>query len=589
MKLTQQQRQAVEWPGNLLLKACPGSGKTRTIVAKLILELERVRDTPFMVACITYTNAAIQEIDERAVAFLMPGDEKNFVVSTIHSFCLHHILRPFASRVPGFSGKMQVLNRDRPEFEAIASYAAEQVGRYDLTYNDYEAFAGLGLDANGKLSGTALENEMIRLAAPHFWARAQKLGFLDFANIIYKALRLLRDDPEIAKSLATRFQSFLIDEFQDTTDVQVEIFKAIHSQGKSRFFLVGDPAQSIFGFAGARPELIDPFADHIGANRNMSLSANFRSCPAIVDHAERLFPRNPAMTSEGKTKSVTEIPRFVWTSNTIDALFDEFLPAIERLKLPLGRCAVLAKAWHHLYPISRILREFGVPIVGPGARPYRRSRLFAHLAEQLGGAVIDGHLFRMRNLERAIFHAVQDVTGETRSEIFGYEGRLSTVRLMRIAQQLADENDGVAWLEKMSSAAGRVLAEGGWITPDDAPLFRSSVEEMKADMRHEKIDLDNLSINDLGMFASPDRALRLSTIHNAKGHEYAGVAIIGVKEGTIPFYRARTPTEIAAEKRLFYVGVTRAEQVLLYIADRDRFGNLPSRFLGPDGVNIWTP
>ena len=105
-------------------------------------------------------------------------------------------------------------------------------------------------------------------------------------------------------------------------------------------------------------------------------------------------------------------------------------------------------------------------------------------------------------------------------------------------------------------------------------------------MRHNKIDVDNLTIEDLGMFASPESALRLMTINEAKGREFAAVAIIGMREGSMPFYKAETDEAIEAEKRQFYVGVTRAERLLMYIYDQDRFGNLPSRFLGPEGVDI---
>src|SRR5690606_35588816 len=115
-----QQQRALDHPGNVLLKACPGSGKTRTIVAKLVKDVEALRGTPFSVACITYTNAAVSEIDARVAAHLMPDDQQNYVVSTIHSFCLHHVLRPFASRVEGFSGAMKVLTSEREEFTHIA-------------------------------------------------------------------------------------------------------------------------------------------------------------------------------------------------------------------------------------------------------------------------------------------------------------------------------------------------------------------------------------------------------------------------------------------------------------------------------------
>lgn len=586
MKLTPQQQLALDHTGNLLLKACPGSGKTRTIVAKLVKEVEEVRGTPFAVACITYTNAAVNEIDARVAAHLMPDDQTNYVVSTIHSFCLHHILRPFASRVAGFSGTMKVLTSERTEFVEIADLAAEMVGRFDLRFEDYVRFGGIGLDASGAFIGSALEDDMIALAAPHFMRLAANRGFIDFASILYHSYCLLRDDREVSRSVATKFRSFLIDEFQDTTEIQVEILRLLHQENRSTFFLVGDPAQSIFGFAGARPELIDPFADEISAKRDLSLSWNFRSSPAVVQHAERLFPRDPAMTSEGKAKSCPEPVHLVSTGNVFEAITDEFLPAIERMKLPLGRSAILAKSWNALYPISRALRDYGTRVVGPGARPYRRSRLFASLAEQLGAAVTDGHLYNIRQLERATFNAIQDATGESRYDVYGFDGRRTMVGLLRIAKDLARSLDGVEWLDAMAREVGRVLAGDQWIPPQHEADFAASVQDMVSDMRHSGIDVDNLSIDDLGMFASPDKALRLMTIHESKGREFAAVAVIGLKEGSMPHFKARTPEALDAERRQFYVAVTRAERLLMYLYDRDRYNNPPSRFLGKDGVGM---
>lgn len=586
MRLTPQQQLALNHPGNLLLKACPGGGKTRVIVAKLVKDVELLRGTPFGVACITYTNAAVSEIDARVAAHLMPDDNTSFVVSTIHSFCLHHILRPFASRVPGFSSAMKVLTSDREEFKAIADRAAELVGRFGLRFEDYERFGRIGLDANGQLIGAALEDDMVKLAAPHFLRISAERGFIDFASILYLTLQLLRTDAEVARSVATKFKSFLVDEFQDTTEIQVEILRAIHAQGKSQFFLVGDPAQSIFGFAGAKPELIDPFADEIGARRDLSLSWNFRSSGRVVEHAERLFPRNPAMTSEGKNKTCTEPVHLVKTASTFNALTDEFLPAIERMGLPLGRSAILAKSWAALYPISKALRDFGVKVVGPGARPYKGSRLFARLAEQLGAAVIDGHRFNIRQLERAVFSAIQDMSGHSRFDVYGYSGRRTMVELVRVSEEVSREKDGIDWLKTVADEAGRIFVRDEWVPPLHRNNFAASATDMIDDMNRNGIDLANLSIEDLGMFASPDKALRLMTIHEAKGREFAAIAIIGVKEGSMPHYKSTMGESLQAEKRQFYVAVTRAEQLLMYVFDYDRRGNPPSRFLGPDGVNI---
>src|SRR5262249_46929594 len=107
---------------------------------------------------------------------------------------------------------------------------------------------------------------------------------------------------------------------------------------------------------------------------------------------------------------------------------------------------------------------------------------------------------------------------------------------------------------------------------------------MKADMRNNGVDLANLTIDDLGIYASPDAALKLSTLHNAKGREYQAVAMMDLHEGRIPYYQARRLDELEEAKRLFYVGVTRAKQLLLYITDESNPRNQPSRFLLAEGV-----
>lgn len=583
MTLTAEQRAAVGCDDDLLLTACPGSGKTRTIAARLGREIEKLRGSPRAAACITYTNAAVQEVEQRIAAQLLDGDEQHYIICTIHSFCLTQVLRPFAWLVPGFAGTMRVLARDRPEFEAIARYAGAQVNFFNLGARDFEAFASLSLDANGHLIGLALTNEAVRRAAPYFWRRCTELGFIDFGNIIYKAYCLIRDKPLVAESVASRFSCFLVDEFQDTTELQIEILKLIHAQNRSRIFAVGDPAQSIFGFTGARPELIEPFARDVQARTDLQLTGNFRSSPPIVAHAERLIPRDPAMRSVGRYRNWRVAPSLVQTGGTFEAITDHFLPLLIGTGIPLGEAAILAREWAPLFPLSRQLRDFGVPVVGPGARPYRRSRLFASLAEQLCGYLVDPAAHNTRQLERALFHAVQDATARVSLEIFSFTGRVTLVKLLRQAEQLAQRGGAVQWLDAMSHATGAILHRDGLIDDVHAGLFYASVQEMKADMRGQNVDLGNLTIEDLGLFASPSRALRLSTIHNAKGREFGAVALINLREGRFPHYRA---TDIDAERRLFYVAITRAERVLLYLAESDQWGNPPSRFLSRDGVGL---
>lgn len=587
MTLTAEQRLAVHYNQNLLLTACPGSGKTRTLIAKLVAEIETVRATPKSICCITYTNTAVQEIENRAGELLQAGDDLYYHVSTIHSFCLHMVLRPYGWLRPGSGGARRVLTRDNPDFEAICRHAAAKVNLFNLTARDFEAFESLGMDAQGRIVGLAAQSEAICRAAPHFWSQCAALGYIDFGSIVYGAYCLLRDHPRVAMTLCARFPWFLIDEFQDTNELQIEILTLLHATGRSRFFLVGDLSQSIFGFAGARPELVEPFRRKIAAANHIALSQNWRSSQNVVNHAERLIPRIPPMTAVGGNKDYPLEPLLVRGMTSFQAISEHFLPLLAERQIPLGESAILAKDWASLFNLARQLREFGTPIVGPGARPYRRSRVFAQLAEQLCGAVTDPGPETARQLERALFHTVQDVTGQPHFDVFTYEGRRVVIRLLRRAKELADALVGaLPWLDAMSQATGAILLNAGYVDAVQAGLFYSSVQEMKGDMARQSIDVANLGIDDLGLFASPHRALRLTTIHQAKGREYDAVAIIGMRKGSFPHIRAESAAELGAERRQLYVGITRARKVLMYVAERDNWNNPPSPFLGPQGINL---
>jgi DNA helicase II / ATP-dependent DNA helicase PcrA len=371
-----------------------------------------------------------------------------------------------------------------------------------------------------------------------------------------------------------------VDEFQDTTDLQVEILSLIAGANRTRFLLVGDPYQSIFRFAGSRPDLAEEFAARISARTDMHLSGNFRSSPPIVAHANLLYPRTPSMEAVGRAKNYTEMPVWQHGTSAFQVITDYFLPALEGLGIRVGDAAVLAPTWYSLFPLGRRLREYGVSIVGPGARPYRRNRQFAPLAEQICGYLMESRPDAIAGIERTLFNTLLDITGRTYFDIFSYRGRVIVFRLLDHAQQLHDVHmGGVAWLEAAAKAFSQVLVDEEYLSREEQDLFAMSVEEMKADMHNNKVDVANLTTDDLGIYASPDAALKLVTLHNAKGREYQAVAMIDLHEGRIPFYQARTAEDFEEAKRLFYVGVTRAKRFLLYVTDDSERRNGPSRFL----------
>ena len=581
MILTDEQKNAVRCNDDLMLTACPGSGKTRVIISKLARVIDEIRDTPRSVACITYTNTAVQEIETRLRFHIQPGDDTYFDVCTIHSFCLNHIFRPFCYLINGYKNGFKVLTPESAEFERNVTSVCAQHNRFDLTYKDFEDFTQLRVSLDGKPVGGGIDRGALTPAvASAYWKRIREHGFVDFSNITYYSLVLLQKRPEILSYVSAKFAWILVDEFQDTTDLQVEILTLIARAKRTKFLLVGDPYQSIFRFAGSRPDLAGEFAKRISARTDMQLSGNFRSSKPIVALANTIYSREPPMVAVGPARDYRERPIWQHGASAFAVIADYFLPALEDLGIPVGDAAVLAPTWYSLFPLGRRLREYGVSIVGPGARPYRRNRQFAPLAEQVCGYLMEPRPDAIVGIERTLFNTLLDITGRTHFEIFSYVGRTVVFTLLARAQELHAMHMGaIAWLEKAAKEFSQVLVDREYLSTEEQDCFTMSVEEMKVDMRNNRVDLANLTIDDLGIYASPNSALKLATLHNAKGREYQAVAMIDLHEGRIPFYQAKTADEIEEAKRLFYVGVTRAIRYLLYVTDDSDRRNGPSRFL----------
>jgi DNA helicase-2/ATP-dependent DNA helicase PcrA len=293
------------------------------------------------------------------------------------------------------------------------------------------------------------------------------------------------------------------------------------------------------------------------------------------------------MRAVGSAKIYKEIPALEHTESPFELLTEHFLPAIQDLGIALGESAVLAPTWFSLFPLGRKLREYGISVVGPGARPYKRNRLFAPLAEQVCGYLMQPSPPALQAIERRVFEIVLNATGQPRFEIFSYEGRTVVSRLLAEAHRLETVHMGAMdWLNAAVIAFAEILVSAELLPAASIDRLKASVDEMRTDMAANKVDVANLTIPDLGLYASPDAALKLSTLHNAKGREFDAVAMIDLHDGRIPFFKAETQEQIAEARRLFYVGITRARHYLLYGTDMTHPKNRPSPFLRGGGLDL---
>lgn len=585
ISLTREQREAIDHDGNLVLTACPGSGKTRVILAKLLTLADQVLGTPQFIGCITYTNAAVDEIEARLRKYGNNAITDRCEISTIHAFCLQFILRPYGWLVPEVPTRFQVLSRENSLFEQIVTAVEDSFGRKPVgqVFEDYES---LRIDVNGSPCGQGIDTGIVTVeSASLYWERVRDHGYLDFAMILYYSWRILDEHPFVGRGIACRFSWLLVDEFQDTNDIQIAIFSALQRFLHTRFFLVGDQNQSIMRFAGARPELAERFCEQIDAARDIALSGNFRCGPAIVTTAATLIPTIPRMQSVGDAAHFPARVDYVHVKQPIDAITDHFLPSLQEAGIPLGKAAILAPWWTHLIPVARALREFEVPVFGPGARPYKRRRLLAGLAEQLGASAEAENYLGLPGVERALFRLIGDLTGNSRFDMFTYSGRRVGLGLIYLARELAERHTGgVSWLRAVARSVGDYLEREEWLPSVAKRALIDSAEEMLADMKASKVDLANLLISDMGLFANPDRALKLITLHNSKGREFDGVALICMNNGSIPHFSTSTQEDYDEARRLFYVGLTRAKRVLLVASDQAHWKNKPTPFIAEAGL-----
>ena len=206
--------------------------------------------------------------------------------------------------------------------------------------------------------------------------------------------------------------------------------KEIDKFGRTTFFCVGDPNQSIYRFAGASPELLIEFALHIHANTEHRLTGNFRSSTHICAHAERLCASDPPMHAVGEHADCPIVPAHNTVATPTEGIFDHFLPAVMALGIPLGKVAIMASWWVSLFNLARELRGQDIPAVGPGARPYKRSHLISQLVEPIGAYLESPESEIAIAVQRALFVLIANLTDHARYSVFDFRGRIVVCKLL---------------------------------------------------------------------------------------------------------------------------------------------------------------
>lgn len=558
---------AIEQPGSVFLVACPGSGKTRTLTYKIARLLSELKSDKKRIVAITYTHRAADEIHERIEQ--LGVDTSQLWIGTIHSFCLEWILKPYGIYYPALVNGFRVINGHETEQmldDLCGKVKGTKLNRYDCAY--YFTPTGYRLT-----SAASDKHPAIKEVIKTYWRTLRNERQIDFELIIFCAYQLIKNNPSVSVLLGAIFECVLVDEFQDTREIQYAILASIlkASQGRASAFVVGDPNQAIYSSLGGYAITAADFGARCGIQfKEMELTDNYRSSSRIVGYFGNYNVFTSKIEAVGHNKDYASVVSFDQQTHRDDLeaeLVRLITYNIETLGIAAHEVCIVAPRWVHLASMTRRLvaalptYSFDGPGMVPFARDvdnfwYKLSRIIlTEASPQL-------YVRRMRwagEVIAGLHDAGVDTAGLDRKRL------LRACNVIRIG-----ETDGLAFLraffDQLCAAIGI-----------DHCAYLSLKEHHDAffDCSQKRVDLlvkeGSLAIAEVAMFRKvfADRTgITVSTIHGVKGAEFDAVIAYGLLEGMVPHFS--DPAQIETAKKLVYVVSSRARKNLHLISERGR-------------------
>ena len=612
--------------GPVMIIAGPGSGKTRTLTHRIAYLLASKEAWPSQILALTFTNKAAREMRQRVVD-LVGEEAKGMWVGTFHSI-FARVLRREADKI-GFSRDFTIYDSDDTERlikELMRRYGVDPkrvTPRAVRSAISGAKNAMIGPDEYARLAGDPFTEAAAKLYGPYN-AALRKANAMDFDDLLGWPIRLFEGHPDTLKAYQERWRYVHIDEYQDTNRTQYVLAKLLAARHQN-LCVVGDDAQSIYAFRGADIQNILSFQKDYPDARTFRLEQNYRSTQRIVRLADAVI--------KGNTK---QLEKTLWTDNDegdpvvlMEALSErDEAQKIERTirdirsRTGIGwrDVAVLYRTNAQSRSIEEALRRGGIPyrMVG-GTSFYQRKEIKDALAylrlavnptdeasilrvintptRGIGSKTVEQLRQYATEHGLTLWHAIQDPGGAGLSarassavETFGFlisrfaskaatapadELAREFIQETTLLQDLRDQNtpEALARLENVHELLNAVAEFAGG-SPDGEPRTLSEfLQEVSL-----VADVDRLS--------DDENRVTLMTLHASKGLEYKVVFVTGLEEGLFPLAKAaQDATELEEERRLLYVGVTRAEEALFltYARSRYRYGDqqssVRSRFL----------
>lgn len=577
----QQQKAVKETEGPILILAGAGSGKTKALTYKVAYLISEKKIPAENILCLTFTNKAAGEMMERIKKLIGPSPIQP-VMGTFHSFCAKLLRREgkVLGLPPGFA-----IYDEQDALDAVKQ-AMAKVGISVQKTSPSSVRATISQAKNELISSL----EYPRYARGFFQETVAKIYLeyqkileknyaLDFDDLLLYVIKLFQKEPAILTKYQIQFRYILIDEYQDTNPAQYLISKYLANRHKN-ICVVGDASQSIYSFRGADFRNIVNFQKDYPNAKVFNLEQNYRSTQTILDAAHAIISKNKShpILKLWTNRSGGDKVEVVEVRNEIEeALF--ILSQLDKSKL--SDFAILYRTNAQSRSLEEQFLKSGLPykLVG-GVSFYGRKEIKDVLA----------YLRLLQN--------PNDSVSLKRAEKIG-KGRLAKV--MELYSEVSLKLDEYSTLEFLDL----ILAKTGFLAylDDGTEEGKSRVENVK-ELRSVAEEFPKLTdfLENVALVEASDRpnknketsaAVTLMTLHNAKGLEFPVVFMIGMEEGLFPHSRAMLdPGELEEERRLCYVGITRAKEKLYLTYTRQRlyFGqrtnNLVSRFLSDIPQNL---
>ena len=600
--------------GPLLVVAGAGSGKTRVLTHRIAHLIDEGMP-PSAILAITFTNKAAEEMRHRVASLVGPVTRAMWVC-TFHSACVR-ILRAHGDRL-GYPRTFSIY--DQADSQRLTGYVVRDLNLDAKRFPPRAAHGQISLWKNELITPEqAVERAANIFERKHadiytdYQARLLKAGAMDFDDLLMKTVELFRSHPDVLAHYQQRFQHVLIDEYQDTNMAQNELALALAAEHQ-QITIVGDHDQSVYRFRGADLRNIGQFEEAFDNVTTIVLDQNYRSTQAILDAANAVITNNPGRKDKqlwselGTGERITryhaedEGDEATWVARTMQTLQSDATFMWKEMA-----------TFYRTNAQSRVLEEslmrFGIPykVVG-GTRFYDRReikdamaylRAVANPADEISVKRVLGVPKRgVGESSVAKLDALAASTGSTFVEAMRHandaglmgtaaRGVESFVRLLDDLALRLDDGPGDLLQAALTDSGYLAELEGDGSVESAGrlenlgELVGSAREFTRLEEFLEQVALvaDTDDLDD-------DNRVVLMTLHSAKGLEFPAVFLVGMEEGVFPHSRALTePVELEEERRLAYVGITRAQQ-RLFVAhawSRQLFGstsyNPPSRFL----------